>query len=490
MNSRNYLLGVGLLFFSGCEVLWGGFYKDPPSNTDMQSNGDLQNNVTQVDWKQPPTHLWSLRLGGMGDDDGSGVAIDPNGNVVVVGVLGHDGPGATFSAGASDPQGELGKRVAGAYLLKISPEGVVQWAKTLPLVTSTTPYIAKVAVDDDGNVYVAWTLSGATPGNAVQLMKYQPDGKPGWGGPYTFGSTVDLHTLVARTFVDADSQRKTWLAVAGNCGGNYALPNGTVCKSGAFVLDLTDMNGPVVSNQTAYYEFDTAMRTDLVHATLDSDRSVVWTGSGTTAQSRSLLVRQRDGKRIDLGGANATIGGDLALDLASALDRQGDSFVAVRFTDTVLRKYATSQLDGAIGPFINFPSNPGSDIYPLYMVVDGGDNPLLVSSFIGSITLPDKNGSVQLSATPPQRDIFLVKYDNLLAKRLWALPIRVGTLTPITTPPPVVSLAADSRRNRVAVLMHSSQGAGYTPLDGTGTTLNPPAGATGNDIILLYLGTP
>lgn len=63
---------------------------------------------------------------------------------------------------------------------------------------------------------------------------------------------------------------------------------------------------------------------------------------------------------------------DWGLNLASALDRQGDSFVAVRFTDTVLRKYFTSQIDGASGPLIRFPSNPGSDIDPLDQVLDVG----------------------------------------------------------------------------------------------------------------------
>lgn len=490
MNLRSCLLCIGLVTVTGCEALWGGFYKDPPNNSDMQNNSDLKDNGAAVDWKQQPTHRWSLRFGGMGDDLGSGVAIDPDGNVVAVGVLAQDGPGVKFSGGVSDPQGEISKRLAGAYLLKINPQGAVLWAKNLPA-TAAKAFIAQVAVDDDGNIYVAWELSGAAPGAAIQLIKYQSDGSLGWGGtPFPFGSAADVRTLLARTFVDVDSQRKTWLVVAGNCGGNYALPEGTICKNGAYLLALTDYNGPSVSTQTSYYDFSQAMQTNLTHAALADDRSVIWAGAGTVAQARSLLVRQRDGKQIDLGGANSSMTPDWGLNLASAIDRQGDSFVAVRFTDTVLRKYATSQPDGAIGPFIRFPSNPGSDIYPLDMVVDGGDNPLLACNFVGSISLPDNNGFAQLSATPAQRDVFLVKYDNTLTNRLWALPIRRGTLNLAASPPGVLSVAADPRRNRVAVLMHTSQGAGYMPLDGMGVTLDPPTGATSNDVILLYLGSP
>jgi hypothetical protein len=108
MILRHILMtGLALLIGSGCDKLWGSFYEDPPAEQtgDMQGGGDMTAGVA------PPASLalsWARRFGSAGIDIGTGVVLDPGGEVVAIGKYGRafdldgqnlpDGEGMMFAA--------------------------------------------------------------------------------------------------------------------------------------------------------------------------------------------------------------------------------------------------------------------------------------------------------------------------------------------------------------------------------------------------------
>ena len=126
---------------------------------------------------------FSVTWGGIRNDYGYGVAVDPLGNVYVVGTT------SSYGAGGSD-----------VVLLKYDSSGNLLFQRTWG--GTQNDYGTGVAVDAGGYVYVTgYTYSlGPTPGiSAVILLKYDPSGnllfQNTWGGTkndFGTGITVDI----------------------------------------------------------------------------------------------------------------------------------------------------------------------------------------------------------------------------------------------------------------------------------------------------------
>jgi hypothetical protein len=126
---------------------------------------------------------FSVTWGGIRNDYGYGVAVDPLGNVYVVGTT------SSYGAGGSD-----------VVLLKYDSSGNLLFQRTWG--GTQNDFGTGVAVDAGGYVYVTgYTYSlGPTPGiSAVILLKYDPSGnllfQQTWGGTkndYGTGITVDI----------------------------------------------------------------------------------------------------------------------------------------------------------------------------------------------------------------------------------------------------------------------------------------------------------
>jgi frataxin-like iron-binding protein CyaY len=95
-------------------------------------------------------------------DQGKGIAVDPAGNVYVIG----------FSSGSQ-------------VTIKYSSDGEQQWAAVYPA-SSLLSFNKNqdVAVDDAGNVYVCGHTYNQATGQDVLVLKYLPDGLPGWVQTY------------------------------------------------------------------------------------------------------------------------------------------------------------------------------------------------------------------------------------------------------------------------------------------------------------------
>ncbi len=129
--------------------------------------------------------LWAQRFGGPSDEFGNGVALDGKGNIYIVGSFTNKmqiGKDTLVSAGDHD-----------AFIAKLTPDGVVQWARRGGGVNSD--FAMSVAVDKDGNAFVAgYFRDTSTFGTTVLspwrrslltmfFAKYDKNGKCEWAKP-------------------------------------------------------------------------------------------------------------------------------------------------------------------------------------------------------------------------------------------------------------------------------------------------------------------
>jgi hypothetical protein len=105
--------------------------------------------------------VWAVSFGGDANDFAYGLALDPNGNVLVSGQFGRT---ADFDPGPAEFA--ITAKAGDNFVLKLSSAGQFVWAKRFGGTTSLT-YEMDVATDSSGNVYTAGWFSNtidADPG--------------------------------------------------------------------------------------------------------------------------------------------------------------------------------------------------------------------------------------------------------------------------------------------------------------------------------------
>ena len=107
-------------------------------------------------------NIWDKTAGGGSYDEGSGVAVDSDDNIIVTGVT------KSFGAGLTD-----------VWTIKYDPDGNLIWNKTAG--GGSYDGGSGIAVDWDNNIIVTgWTSSFGLEGNDVWTIKYDPDGNILW----------------------------------------------------------------------------------------------------------------------------------------------------------------------------------------------------------------------------------------------------------------------------------------------------------------------
>jgi len=148
-----------------------------------------------------PELAWSTYLGGSGEDQGCGVAVDASGNVVVAGYTKSSG----WISGGFDASYNGGVNDGDAFVAKLSPSGAHLWSTYLGGVSYD--YGRGVAVDASGNVVVTgytqshgWVYDGfdtSFNGNVdAFLAKLSPSGAHLWS-TYLGGNHDDYGRGVA-----------------------------------------------------------------------------------------------------------------------------------------------------------------------------------------------------------------------------------------------------------------------------------------------------
>ncbi len=174
------------------------------------------------------TELWTRQFGasGLGLDNALDVAVDSNGNVLVVGRTEGTLPGQT-GAGSRD-----------AFVRKYDAGGNELWTRQFG--TSSLDEAFGVAVDSSGNILVVGATSGALPGQThagnwdAFVRKYDPNGTELWTRQFGTSSLDDAFGVA----VDSNGN----VLVVGRVY-NAALPGQTQAGYGDAFVRKYDANG-------------------------------------------------------------------------------------------------------------------------------------------------------------------------------------------------------------------------------------------------------
>ncbi len=195
IGGSNNDVGNGVIIDEKGNVYVTGYFGAAGANFNLGSGGvpltsSGSNDVFLTKYSPSGTVLWTKGIGGTGNDQGYGVAVDHSGNVYVTGQI--DEGGVNFNPGGSG--GVLTS--AGSFdifVAKYSADGAFVWAKSMG--GTGTDIGFGVAVDDSGRVYVTGQFNSTNaifgPGGSggtltsvgnydVFLAKYDSDGTFLW----------------------------------------------------------------------------------------------------------------------------------------------------------------------------------------------------------------------------------------------------------------------------------------------------------------------
>jgi hypothetical protein len=148
--------------------------------SDLQSYNNTQD-IFVAKFSSAGTHLWSMGFGNLYPDEANGVAVDPSDNVIVTG---------SYRGNVNFGGGGLTSYYIDGFVAKYSPSGAHIWSKRLGGTTTTSDYGDAVATDTNGNVFVTGQSGGSVDfgggaltslgGLDVFLVKYSPLGVHQW----------------------------------------------------------------------------------------------------------------------------------------------------------------------------------------------------------------------------------------------------------------------------------------------------------------------
>jgi hypothetical protein len=128
--------------------------------------------IVVVKWDASGTKQWTQQLGTAVDDWATGITVDANGDVSVVGAT-----QGTLAGGSTTSATQL-------FVLDLSPAGVVRWTFQEGAQPFGYDLAEAVTADGSGNVYAAGITNGGLDGNVNQgdydvfVVKVRQDGTP------------------------------------------------------------------------------------------------------------------------------------------------------------------------------------------------------------------------------------------------------------------------------------------------------------------------
>ncbi|MFO0617393.1 MAG: SBBP repeat-containing protein [Polyangiaceae bacterium] len=294
----------------------------------LVSNGGNDAYVARFDALGAP--VWNKRFGNGADQIVNDVAIDDQGNVLVIGDFNGSidlGGGPLMSAGGTD-----------VFVAKFDAGGTLLWAKRLG--DPSTQNGRGIAVDATGNVFITGAFAGTVDFGGGAMMSV--------GATDAFVVALDANGgfVWGRRFGDAAAQvgvalavTPTTLFVAGDAAGSVDLGSGSLTSAGStdvFVASLdapsgTPMGGTLYGNASAQNAGDIAVRFNGANAevvlvgtfagTINLGSGVL-TSSGAADGFVALIGASSWSKRI--GGSTADAARSVAVDANGAVVVGGD----------------------------------------------------------------------------------------------------------------------------------------------------------------------
>jgi hypothetical protein len=361
-----------------------------------------------------PVHQWSYRFGSTNPDTPTGLAVAPDGDVIVTGIF-----GLTVDFGG----GPLALPFLGLFVARYDAYGAHQWSKAFDAVSNA------VTADGLGNVIITGYDAGPTDfgggtlpqigSSDVFIVKFDPDGEHVWSRRH--GGSVSS-TFGYAIAADASGN----IVVAGHFTGAISLGGGELTSAGRkdiFVV-MYDANGVHQWSK----KFGGSLDDSAWGIDIDAAGNVVMTGEfrssinfgGTTLVSAGIsdifLVRfsstgaHQWSERF--GGSGQDYGRAVAVDAAGnvcstgqfwgTLDFGGGPLTSAGSSDIYLAKHDTN---GAHAWSKRFGSSSPWEIGNA-VATDGAGNVALTGQFRGTV---DFGGGEVTSANI--QDAFVAEYD-------------------------------------------------------------------------------
>jgi hypothetical protein len=208
-------------------------------------------------------HVWSQAYGGSGVQGATAIALDPAGSIVLTGLYFHE---TDFGDGPLPPPDGFGS----GFLLSLDETGTVSWSRGMVHGSGFAD------VDDDGVVHLGGILWGeedfgggplGTPGAASLLrIAYAPDGQHLWSAAWPAAA----QTFVSSFQVNANGE--SWLS--GTANGDFDLGQGPLPHGGGLDAFLVRFgaDGKVAAGWM-YGGAESQVSTEI--AIIDGDRAVM-----------------------------------------------------------------------------------------------------------------------------------------------------------------------------------------------------------------------
>jgi hypothetical protein len=329
------------------------------------------------------TILWTRQFGTNGDDIAYAVAADNNGNVLVAGTTFGDLEGGRTTT-------------VDAFVRKYDANGTVLWTRQFG--TATIDDATSVAVDNNGNVFVAGATRGDLEGpNAgfvdAFVRKYDANGNSLWTRQFGTGASLPSGS-VGIDFISAVAVDSTGsVLVAGETQGQ--IGSNALGQSDAFVRKY-DTSG----NELWTQQFGTSTADFAKAVAVDSSDNIVVGGhtsgdlEGKNAGVTDIFIRTFDaGGNVlstkQFGTAQEDYTFDVVVDSADNVlvtgETLGDFFApTVSRSDTFTRKYNAAGAEVWTQQF----GTEGDDRAEA-VAVDSSSNVLVVGTTAGNL----ENGS-------------------------------------------------------------------------------------------------
>ncbi len=360
---------------------------------------------------------WATRAGGSDTDSGNSVAVDGSGNILIVGTFG--GPMITFGTTTLTNSGSI---YADAFVAKLTPMGVWQWATSVG--GSSTELGGGVAVDGNGNVLVSGSFNSPT---------------------ITLGATTLTNAGGFDLFVAQLTSAGVWQWATQVGGGNYDR-DGDIAVDGSDNVVITGGFASPTITCGATTLTNNVLGSDIFVAKLTSAGVWQWATSagGNDSDSGSSVAIDSSGNMVVTGGffSHAITFGATTLANNSV---RSDIFVA-KLTPAGVWQWATRAggsdyengsslaVDGSghvvvtggfSSPVITFGATTLTNTNP-------GSSAIFIASLSGTTGLPDADNSpnqprLTLSPNPAHTTVQLTGATGATATLLDGLGRAVGT---------------------------------------------------------------
>jgi enterochelin esterase-like enzyme len=347
--------------------------------------------------KQAPTGatVWTREIGTAGLERAYGVAVDPQGHIVVTGYTKGDFDGS-----------HAGNTTDDAFVVKYDPDGNREWLRQFGVPALADRGYA-IATDATGNVYVTGytrgDLAGTNQGDKdVYLLKLDPNGAQvwlkqfggagedkGWGVAAT-SDGVRVAGMTSGALGTPVGALDGWVARYDGAGSQVWLQQfGTTANEEVWGLTADAAgNAYVAAYSAGDFDGPLAGDKDLVVARFDASGALTWKDQvGTTLNDKGAAI-SRD------GAGNIYVAGFTDGKLAGRVGK----------FDVVLIKYAADTTREWTRQF-GTVEDDGADAFAeanLYLATHGG------TVYVSGLTLGDVAGATQIGLG----DVFLATFDS------------------------------------------------------------------------------